>query len=259
MDLAFRIMSQRMSDEEIALFWFGQAGFLLIDNKGRQLVIDPYLTDCGERIKGFKRISAKVISPSDLCPDVYVITHEHFDHLDYDAVPIIAACSNTVFCGSPTSMTILNGMGVSERRTIALTAGQTVKIKGFELTATYADHGEDIPDAIGLFVKINGCRCYFSGDTAYRPNRIKEVTDLRPNVAILSINGEFGNLNAHEGALVARDIGVKIAIPCHYWTFIEHGGDPMKFIEEIKSNVPGCLPLCIQQGEAVILNCNNFD
>ena len=53
------------------------------------MAVDPYLTNCGERIRGFKRLSPMLLPAEDFAPDYYVITHTHFDHLDYDAIPVV--------------------------------------------------------------------------------------------------------------------------------------------------------------------------
>lgn len=66
------------------------------------MVLDPYLTECGERIRGFKRLSPMLIAPEELAVDYYVTSHLHFDHFDYDAIPIVAQCTKrTLFSGLP--------------------------------------------------------------------------------------------------------------------------------------------------------------
>ena len=56
------------------------------------MVLDPYLTECGERIRGFKRLSPMLIAPEELAVDYYVTSHLHFDHFDYDAIISILPC-----------------------------------------------------------------------------------------------------------------------------------------------------------------------
>ena len=103
MNLAEEIRSTIVSPGELAICWLGQAGFLMKDHQGIVLTIDPYLTDCGERLRGFKRLTPMLLDPAEFTPDYHVITHLHFDHFDYDAVPIIAENSpKTLFLG-PTS------------------------------------------------------------------------------------------------------------------------------------------------------------
>lgn len=99
MSLAEEIRACQVREGELALFWLGQAGFLLVDSLGQQLAIDPYLTNCGERIRGFKRISPMMLSPEAFHPEYYITTHTHFDHFDYDAIPVIARNGKTIFLG----------------------------------------------------------------------------------------------------------------------------------------------------------------
>lgn len=253
MDLASVIRDVRVDKNEIAVLWLGQAGFLLKDEDGRQLVVDPYLTDCGERKKGFKRISPKLLSPTDLEPDYYLITHAHFDHLDYDAVPIVASCPKTIFCGPASCIEQLRKDEISEERCMTVKPGDKVLLDGIKVTVVEADHGIMAPDAVGYVVEMGGHTIYFTGDTCYHEDYNREVAKLEPDIAMLCINGKFGNMNAEEGARTALEIGVKVAIPCHFWTFIEHGGNPRRFVEYINEHDAGCRPMCMRHGEMVIL------
>ena len=62
------------------------------------------------------------------------------------------------------------------------------------------------------------------------------------------INGQFGNMNPEEAAKLARDAEAKVAIPCHFWTFAEHNGDPGKFIEACRQITPEVKVELIVQG-----------
>ena len=56
---------------------------------------------------------------------------------------------------------------------------------------------------------------------------------------ILPINGAFGNLNSEEAAKVVSILKPKLAVPCHYWNFAEHGGDPQRFCHDHEGkNIP---------------------
>ena len=83
MNLAIEIMLKRVRQGEIAVFWLGQAGFLIKDSGGRTIAIDPYLTDCCERVAGFKRLSPKLISPEELKLPSSVKLHIKEKNLEY--------------------------------------------------------------------------------------------------------------------------------------------------------------------------------
>ena len=66
MNLAEKLHHLKVAPGESAVCWLGQAGFFLKDSQGKELVIDPYLTNCGERLRGFKRLSPILLTPEDL-------------------------------------------------------------------------------------------------------------------------------------------------------------------------------------------------
>ena len=71
------------------LFWLGQAGFLIKTHDGRTLAIDPYFTDNvlhAEKNIGFKRLTPPVCAPDAIAFDVLLISHEHGDHFDAEAI-----------------------------------------------------------------------------------------------------------------------------------------------------------------------------
>jgi len=253
MSLKQRIETTELAATELAVFWLGQAGFLIKDGKGRQVVIDPYLTDCGYRMKGFKRLSPKLIEPSELDVDYYITTHLHFDHFDFDAIPEVAKNKKTKFYGPISCFEQMKEMNIDDHRMTLLSEGVPISEKGIKIHPTFADHGELAPDAVGVFLEIGKHKLYFSGDTAYKPEYFDSVATMKPDVAFLSVNGAFGNLNGEEGAKVANQIGAKIAVPCHFWTFIEHGGDLKQFEHSMKLLSPNCQSYFMHQGECMVI------
>ena len=254
MNLVNEIRDTVVAPGDLAICWLGQAGFLLKDSNGTTLAVDPYLTNCGERLRGFKRLSPMLLRPEDLAPDYYVITHLHFDHFDYDAVPVVAKKSpGTRFLGPTSCQEKLEELGISQKRRIRLDRGERYEKEDIAIQAILADHGGMAPDAIGVLLEMGGHRLYFSGDTAFHEDLFQSVAQFRPDIAMLSVNGKFGNLNAREGARAAELTGAKIAVPCHCWTFAEHGGDLGEFCTALLEG-ERCAPFCFRQGEIQMLN-----
>lgn len=256
MCLKNKIEQTEIGKDEVAIFWLGQAGFLVKEPSGKTLVIDPYLSDSGFKLKEykkFKRISPILIDPADLDVDYFITTHIHFDHLDIETVPVVADKYPTTFLGTKSCVDMMLDMKIAKERIIELNEGVEQELEGFKILPTHADHGDLVPDCIGVYLEIGKHKLYFSGDTAYRPEKIQNVADLEPHVAFLSVNGAFGNLNVEEGAKVANIIGAKMAVPCHLWTFMEHGGDMAGFDESVRNHAPGCEPYFMRHGECLIL------
>lgn len=120
----------------------------------------------------------------------------------------------------------------------------------------YQHRGTMAPDAIGVLLEMGGHRLYFSGDTAFHEELFCGVAKFQPEIVFMSVNGKFGNMNAEEGARAAELTGAWYAVPCHCWTFAEHGGDPGLFCECLRGG--RCVPVCFRQGEAQTLDCKRL-
>lgn len=248
----------KLNENEIAIIWLGQAGFLIKESKGTIIAIDVYLTDSCERIVGFKRLSPGIMRPEQLKIDILLATHNHPDHLDIDAIPAIMANPQTILVGSEMVIKDCEAMGIDKNRMINLKIGEKASIKDVGIKAVYADHGELAPDAVGFLLEINGVRIYFTGDTAYCPEKMSEAIEFKPDIIIPPINGAYGNLNSEEAAKLVKDTGAKVAIPCHFWTFREHGGNPQAFFDAVNVIAPDCITKFLTPGEVYICKATDF-
>lgn len=257
MKLINAIHETPVGEGELAICWLGQAGFCLKDAAGTTLMLDPYLTNCGQRMRGFKRLSPKLLEPADADPQYYVTTHTHFDHFDYDAIPVIAAESpKTCFIGPTSCIKELRKLGIGQERCIQVDRGGTYEDSSIKLRAILADHGTMAPDAIGVLLEMGGHRLYFSGDTAFHEELFQQVAAYKPDMAFVSVNGQFGNMTGEEGARAAELCGAQYAVPCHIWTFMEHRGDPYTFCKALE-NSESCKARCFSQGEIQVLKSSN--
>lgn len=87
-----------------------------------------------------------------------------------------------------------------------------------------------------------------TGDTSYYPEKMHEAISMKPEIVIPVINGKFGNMRSQEAPLLTRDTKVKVAIPCHFWTFIEHNGDPKSFVEACRDKALRAKVILMRQG-----------
>ena len=70
---------------------------------------------------------------------------------------------------------------------------------------------------------------YDMGDTAFRKDFFEDKNVQGADLLIAPINGMFGNLNSEEAAEAAELLKPKMTVPCHFWNFVEHGGNPDSF------------------------------
>lgn len=247
---AIRIAS--VGRESLQIWWLGQAGFAVKTHAGKLLYLDPYLSDSVERLAGFRRLSPIAIEPEEVEADAVLVTHHHEDHLDIDTLPVIARNTNARFVAPPRGVAVLRELGLEASRVEVALPENPVDLGFCVAHPVFADHGELAPDAVGYVVDFGSSRIYFTGDTAYRPQSMAGAFALEPDIVVPVINGAYGNMDAHDAACLVRDSRAREAIPCHFWTFIEHGGDPAAFARECAEHCPDATVVWITQGRAFI-------
>ena len=71
---------------QAALWFLGQAGYI-VRSAGLTVAIDPYLTDSASAsVPEFGRLTPVPIPPEALAVDLFVVTHDHLDHLDPETI-----------------------------------------------------------------------------------------------------------------------------------------------------------------------------
>lgn len=246
-------------ENEIAIQWLGQAGFLVKTFGGTVVAIDPYLTYSVEKKlgPGFKRLVPPLLEPREVNVDLLLITHHHEDHFDVETVPVIMSSSSVEMICCPVSAEMAIKLGVPKERVHAVKVGDEIIFKDLKITAVFSDHGELAPLAVGFTVEEGRKRIYISGDTAYVPEKIIPSLPGPIDIMIVPINGEYGNLNGKEAANLALDINPSMVIPCHFWTFALHRGDPQMFIDELERRETNSKPYVMEHGELLVITKSN--
>ncbi|NBK90486.1 MBL fold metallo-hydrolase [bacterium 1XD21-13] len=249
-----RVGRTEVKQGEAAIFWLGQAGFLIKTAKGRQIAIDPYFSDCVQRLipekgLGFKRLMPPVCEAGEFDLDVLIISHEHNDHFDVDAVRDLVKGKTAVYTNCLVAEE-MERMGFDKAQLHVMKKGQWEELEEFRMLPVDCDHGELAPEALGFVLDFGFSRLYYAGDTALTVDRLKVPVEMKPEVAILPINGAFGNLDGAEAAKYAGMLGCRVCIPCHFWTFPLHHGDPQQIIDCIGKEAPECELVLLCQGEA---------
>jgi len=236
----------------VRLFWLGQAGFAFRTATGKRVFLDPHLSDACERLFGFKRLSLPALRAEEVEADWVILTHEHADHLDPDAIPVIAR--NNPGCRFAAPVGCVEGLdaaGVAAERRILLEPNRCHDL-GDDLAVhtVPADHGDISASALALVLDFGGVRVMATGDTSWRPVLFKPLYDLKPDVVLPAINGVFGNMNHIDAARLVSEAKPRFAIPCHFWTLAEQGaGDPAGFIHACAAMCPEVKAMLLRPGE----------
>ncbi len=233
-----------------SLWWLGQSGFLL-KHAGRHLLFDPYLSDsltrkyAGSRTP-HERMTEILIDPARLdFIDVVTSSHNHTDHLDAETLqPILAAGPNVQVVAPEANRTfVAERLGITPDRPVGLDDGTRAEVAGFQLHGIPAAHETVDRDEhgcckfLGYVVRMGPWTVFHAGDTVLYDGMVERLLPLRIDVALLPINGRSpgrgvrGNLSGVEAAELARQIGAKLVIPCHYETFRFNTASPEAFVE----------------------------
>ena len=102
-----------------------------------------------------------------------------------------------------------------------------------------------------LVLDFDGVRVLYSGDTALRPEWFQPLYALKPDVLIPCINGNFGNMNHIDAARMAAQAQPQMVVPCHFWMFPEHGGDPAAFTYACRHFCPDATVIIPSPGEGI--------
>lgn len=253
MQVAKLIRETSVAPGSVAIFWLAQAGFAFKCPSGRIVYVDPYLTDSVEKLVGFRRVMASVMRPEEVEADLYVTTHHHEDHFDVEAVPVVHERNpQTIFAGPPTCVERFRSLGIPAERIWTLCEGDRYRFDNIELLTVYADHGQLAPDAVGVILDLEGVRVYHMGDTCLHPEKLEPLAALSIDVLIPPINGRYGNLDAADAVRAAAILKPKVAIPSHFWMFIQHDGDPEAFMELCPKLAPATQPVLMTQGSCYV-------
>lgn len=253
MRLADRIRETSVAEGSVAIFYLAQAGFALKTSRDTLAYLDAYFSDCCERCFGFRRMIPALIAPDELEPHIVASTHSHFDHLDIDALPLLARGERPHFVGSPDCAEHYADARLPPERCTILREGDCATVADMRIRAVYADHGEPAPDALGFVMEAEGVSIYDVGDSAYRPQRILASLGGAVDVMIAPINGAFGNLNPEEACGLAEVVQPALLIASHFWMFAEHGGDPARFLAAAEPLAPRTQALVLAPGETLLI------
>ncbi|KON30321.1 hypothetical protein AC482_04135 [miscellaneous Crenarchaeota group-15 archaeon DG-45] len=233
---------------EVAIFWLGQNSYVLKTSAGTIFAIDPYLS----RDERYSYVHPEPpMRPEELRAHCIFCTHDHTDHTDPQALPIIARCSpGTAFYGSHESCERLVGLGVESDRVEALRAGVPISVRDLRVTAYHSVPPEEADTThFGYLFEVDGVRIFNMGDTyqsvVRRPEAVlAPIVEASPDIAMFPIIGDTPERRPEDAFMFARLVRPRIAIPCHYDCFKDRTIDPKVFADMFKG-VPGIRPVVI--------------
>ena len=220
--------------QEIGLCWFGHSSLLLKVN-GQTLLIDPVF---GKRASMFSFLGPKRFDYShhtelEELPklDALILSHDHYDHLDYSTIKKMVTGNLPVF----TKLGVgshLEKWGMDPKRIHELGWWQEMNFQGFRMISVPSRHfsGRGLTNRFstlwGAWIFDNGeQKVFFGSDSGYFPG-FKEIGErFGPFDLSLLECGAYSkfwpeiHMMPEETLKAHQDLGGKVLMPIHWGKF----------------------------------------
>jgi L-ascorbate metabolism protein UlaG (beta-lactamase superfamily) len=248
--------------------WLGHST-VMIEIDGVRVLTDPVW---GTRASPFRLVGPKRFQPAPLrlkqMPpvDAVLISHDHYDHLDYPTVSALARHSEVPFITSLGVGAHLQSWGVAAERITELDWWESHRIPGTGVTVTAAPSqhfsGRGMKDrnaTLWSSLAIRGERhaVFFSGDTGLTPEYAEIARRLGPfDLVMLEVGAyhpSWGDIHlGPANALKAHALlGSGVLMPVHWGTFslaVHDWDEPVETLLKLGCDRPLLVP---RLGEAV--------
>ena len=216
-----------------SIVWFGHSSYLLTLD-GFTILVDPVMSGHSAPlpflINSFK--GTDIYSVDDLPPiDVLLITHDHYDHLDYDTVkrlkPKVKQVITPLGCGEH-----LRFWGYDANIITELNWHASIAIGNQIITATPARHfsgrafGRNTTLWASYVLQSTTHKLYLGGDSGYGPHFKAIGEQYGPFDLALLESGQYNpawafiHMMPEETVQAAQDLNARVLMPVHWGKFV---------------------------------------
>lgn len=214
------------------VIWLGHSSFF-IQLGGKRILIDPVLSDYAAPFSFSNRAfpGSNPFTAEDMPEiDVLLVSHDHWDHLDYPALTALRPKIKQVFCGLGVGEH-LQRWGFPENIIQEADWGEQMKLGSLTLYMTSARHfsGRSLTRNKtlwgGFVMETPQRRIFYSGDSGYGPHFAELGEQFGTFDLALLECGQYDkrwsliHMMPEETAKAADDLRTKILLPAHAGKF----------------------------------------
>lgn len=236
---------RQLNDAQPVIVWFGHSSYL-IRHQGFTILVDPVFSGQASPVsftgKAFPGADAYTAADFDQV-DLLVITHDHYDHLDYLTILQLIPKTRQV-CTSLGVGAHLEYWGMPAGKITELDWWQTMTIQqnlqekaqphihqNIQLTATPARHfsGRVLKRGQSLWssfvLSLNGYNLFLGGDSGYSPSFAQIGKKYGPFDIALLESGQYGqywpqiHMTPEQTIQVATELNTRLLLPVHWAKF----------------------------------------
>ena len=217
----------------LAVTWLGHAGALL-EVDGRRVLVDPVWSEYASPVPfvGPRRLHPPVAPLSAVGdPDLVLLSHDHYDHLDRPTVSRLARDSSAMFVGPIGVGAHLRAWGVPGHRVVERDWDGVVQLDGLTLTCLETRHfsGRGLRRNTTQWAawKVAGPdhAVYVGGDTGPSRVHVRTGAEHGPFDLTLLPVGAYADLwpdihaDPEQAVTAHRELGGRVMLPVHWATF----------------------------------------
>lgn len=224
---------ERAGKDEMTVTWLGHSSSL-VQMDGKNIFIDPVLSERTSPVSfaGSARFSDIALDAENVPEiDVLFISHDHYDHLDYQTIKEIDSKVNGYVI--PLGIyDILKGWGIDESKLHPLDWWESTEMDGITYTVTPSQHytgrnplKANATEWGGLYIKGKTHSLYYTGDSGYYEVFSEIYERFGETELILADSGQYdvGWASTHmfpeQAVQAAKDAHAKWLIPVHWGAF----------------------------------------
>jgi L-ascorbate 6-phosphate lactonase len=205
---------------DLAMWYTGGAGYV-IRSVGATLLFDPFVGPSSP--PDWVRVIPPAFDPERIADlgeiDAIVITHEHGDHADPDALGPLGRLTTAQVIGPAACIEVARKAGVPEARLKVLAHDETITIGDVTLTAVEA-HDPGAPGCNGYVMETGKVTMLHAGDSLYFPGFFEFGKRWAFDAICVSVGsnppGQTFYLDESDAARAARDSGTRTLVLHHY-------------------------------------------
>lgn len=248
-----RILSTKLTDNQIAAFYLGQEGFLL-KYKDKYLLFDAYLSDyvdkncCTEAVTWTRKYDAPIDASELDFVDYVFISHPHYDHADPLTLKLLHTVNQKAAYIAPYVLrdTLLS-YGIKASQITCADADIPISLDtqdGIFVTPIPAAHeqlhmcADGHYGTLGYVVRLGEMTIYHAGDCCIYDGLKERIHNI--DIGFLPINGRdyyrlhediIGNMDSREAILLAEKAGLKLLVPMHFDLYDVNEVNPGYFVD----------------------------
>jgi len=206
---------------------------------GKVLLFDPFFDSQPPEKMMKKNIECPIHRSKLTNVDAILVSHEHFDHFDKDAIEEITKQSG---CTVIAHDKLLQELNISPRNKQSIDLKKKINFKGIDITPLPAHH----PSAfypMGFKVEYDGMSMVHTGDT----NLTGLFAKLDANVLCVPIGGVV-TMDVVDAVRAVKTMEPDFAVPMHYGTFDSINASPAEFKEKIEKSILKTKPVILKPG-----------